>query len=101
MSAQIRLERYAYYRILERTQQGTLDVTAWLAWSPGCLGRACDGAEATPANVLRKVRSWQAHVGEPLNDRQQKVLDRLLEGFEGKLTSSKWAELARCSQDTA
>ena len=101
MSAQIRLERNDYYEILERTQKGTLDVTPWMHWFLGCLDRAFDGAEATLATVLRKARFWEAHAGESFNDRQRKIVNRLLDGFEGKLTSSKWAKVAKCSQDTA
>lgn len=101
MSAQIRLERNDYYAILERTQRGTLEVTGWMQWFLGCLDRAIDGAETTLAGVFRKARFWELHAGESFNDRQQKVLNRLLDGFEGKLTSSKWAKLAKCSQDTA
>jgi Fic family protein len=101
MSAQIRLERNEYYDVLERTQKGTLDVTPWMVWFLGCLDRAFDGAEATLADVLRKARFWEVHAGQPFNDRQRKVINRLLDGFEGKLTSSKWARLAKCSQDTA
>jgi Fic family protein len=101
MSAQIRMERNDYYDILERTQKGTLDVTPWMHWFLGCLNRAFDGAEATLATVLRKARFWEAHAGESFNDRQREVVNRLLDGFEGKLTSSKWAKLAKCSQDTA
>ncbi len=101
MSAQIRLERNDYYDILEQTQKGTLDVTAWMQWFLGCLDCAFDGAEATLSGVLRKARFWEAHSGESFNDRQRKIVNRLLDGFEGKLTSSKWAKLAKCSQDTA
>jgi len=101
MSAQIRLERNDYYDILERTQKGTLEVTPWMQWFLGCLDRAFDGANATLASVLRKARFWEAHAEESFNDRQRKVVNRLLDGFEGKLTSSKWAKLAKCSQDTA
>lgn len=101
MSAQIRVERKDYYEILERTQKGDPDIMPWMRWFLGCLGRAFDGAEATLASVLRKARFWEEHAGEPFNDRQRKVINRLLDGFEGKLTSSKWASLAKCSQDTA
>ncbi len=101
MSAQIRAERNDYYAILERTQKETLDATGWIGWFLGCLGRAIDGAEATLARVLKKARFWEEHAGESLNERQRKVLNRLLDGFEGNLTSSKWARLAKCSQDTA
>jgi Fic family protein len=101
MSAQIRVERNDYYSILERTQKGTLDVTPWMRWFLGCLDRAFDGAELTLATVLRKARFWENHAGEAFSDRQLKIVNRLLDGFEGKLTTSKWAKLARCSQDTA
>ncbi len=101
MSAQIRLERSAYYNILEATQKGGLDITAWLEWFLDCLNRAFDGAETILASVLRKARFWEAHANERLNDRQRTIINRLLNGFEGKLTSSKWAKLAKCSQDTA
>jgi Fic family protein len=101
MSAQIRLERNDYYDILEQTQKGTLDITAWMQWFLGCLDRAVNSAEVTLSDVLRKARFWEVHAGESFNDRQRKIVNRLLDGFEGKLTSSKWAKLAKCSQDTA
>ena len=101
MSAQIRLERKDYYAILERTQKGDLDITNWLQWFLGCLDRAFDGADQILANVLRKARFCEAMTGQPLNDRQHKVLSRLLDGFEDKLTSSKWAALTKTSPDTA
>jgi Fic family protein len=101
MSAQIRLERNAYYDILEATQKGDLDVTGWLEWFLGCLDRAIEGAEGTLSNVLRKARFWEAIKDQPLNERQRKVINRLLEGFEGKLTSSKWATFTKSSPDTA
>jgi hypothetical protein len=101
MSSQIRNERNDYYDILERTQKNILDITPWMQWFLGCLDRACDGAEATLVSVLRKARFWEVHAGESFNDRLRKVVNRLLDGFEGKLTSSKWAKLAKCSQDTA
>jgi Fic family protein len=101
MSAQIRQERDDYYGMLERTQQGTLDVTPWMDWFLGCLGRAIAGARATLAGVLRRASFWERAAALTLNDRQRRVLERLLGGFEGKLTSSKWATLAKCSQDTA
>lgn len=101
MSAQIRNERNDYYNVLERTQKGDLDITAWQDWFLNCLGRAIDGAQDTLAAVMDKARFWEQFAKEPLNERQIKVLNRLLDGFEGKLTTSKWAKLAKCSQDTA
>jgi Fic family protein len=101
MSAQIRLERADYYAILERTQKGDLDITAWLDWFLTCLDRAFDGAEATLGAVLRKARFWEGLAGQTLSERQTKVVNRLLDGFEGKLTTSKWAALTKTSTDTA
>ena len=101
MSAQIRRERNDYYDILERTQKGALDVTAWMEWFLDCFGRTIDGAQETVAAVLRKARFWETLSGTPVNERQRLMLNRLLDGFEGKLTTSKWAALAKCSSDTA
>jgi Fic family protein len=101
MSAQIQQERTAYYDILERTQKGALDITPWMNWFLGCLGRAIKGAQATLGAVLFKSRFWKALADLPLNERQRLVLNRLLDGFEGKITTSKWAKLGKCSQDTA
>lgn len=101
MSAQIRLERKDYYAILEQTQKGDLDITAWLRWFLACLDRALDGAEEILVGVLRKAHFWEAMTGQPLNERQRKVVNRLLDGFEGRLTSSKWAVLTKVSPDTA
>ncbi|RDK03966.1 Fic family protein [Paraburkholderia lacunae] len=101
LSAQIQRERNDYYDILERTQKGTLDVTEWLAWFLGALHRAVDNAQLTLNVVLSKARFWQRWAGAPLNERQVKLVSRLLEGFDGKLTSSKWAAIAKCSPDTA
>jgi Fic family protein len=101
MSAQIRLERAAYYRALEQTQKGTMDVTRWMEWFLGCLGRAIEGAQAALGNVLAKARFWESMAAVALNERQRLVLNRLLDGFEGKLTTSKYAKLTKCSQDTA
>ena len=101
MSTQIRQERNAYYDILERTQKATLDVTPWMAWFVACLGRAIDGAQSMLAGVLAKARFWERLQGVALNERQTVILNRLLDGFEGKLTTSKYAALAKCSQDTA
>ncbi|MDA1315716.1 MAG: Fic family protein [Acidobacteria bacterium] len=101
MSAQVRQERGVYYGILEQTQTGTLDVTPWMQWFVACLGRAIDGAQTTLGNVLAKARFWERIAGQSLNERQRLVLTRLLDDFEAKLTTSKWAKLTRCSQDTA
>jgi Fic family protein len=101
LSAQIQRERKAYYDILERTQMGALDVTEWLGWFLNALRRAVDQAQHTLDSVLAKVRFWQRVAGMPMNERQVKLLNRLLDGFEGKLTTSKWAAIAKCSPDTA
>ena len=101
MSAQIRQERNDYYDILERTQKGTMDVTPWMEWFLGCLGRAIDGARIALGAVLEKARFWDRIKNTQLNDRQRTVIIRLVDGFEGKLTTSKYSALAKCSQDTA
>ena len=101
MSARIRAQRNAYYETLEHTQEGARDITAWQEWFLRCLLRAIEGSHDTLGTVLTKARFWERFAKEPLNDRQIKVLNRVLDGFEGKLTSSKWAKLAKCSQDTA
>jgi Fic family protein len=101
MSAQVRDERNAYYDILEQTQKGTMDVTPWMDWFLGCLDRAVDGAQVILGAVLGKARFWESVHGIRLNPRQTLVLNRLLDGFEGKLTTSKYAKLAKCSPDTA
>ena len=104
LSAQIQRERKAYHDILERTQKQSLDVTEWLAWFLETLHRAVGQAQHTLDAVLAKTRFWQrwaAPGSAPLNERQVKLVNRLLDGFEGKLTSSKWAAIAKCSPDTA
>ncbi|MDO8756872.1 MAG: Fic family protein [Elusimicrobiota bacterium] len=101
MSAQIRLERKAYYAVLELTQKDSLDITPWLEWFLGCLDRAFAGTENGLAAVLGKDRFWKAHAGIALNERQRVILNRLLDGFEGKLTTKKWAKLGKCAHDSA
>jgi len=101
MSGQIRLEHKTYYTMLERTQKSDTDITQWQTWFLECLLRAITGAHDMLGAVLTKARFWERFAKDPLNQRQITVLNRLLDGFEGKLTSSKWAKLARSSQDTA
>lgn len=101
LSAQIQRERKDYYDQLEGTQKGSLDVTLWLEWFLGCLLRAMQGAELTLSAVLTKANFWRNWANTPMNERQIKLLNRLLDGFEGKLTTSKWAKIAKCSPDTA
>jgi Fic family protein len=101
MSAQIRHEHKGYYDTLEWTQKGELDVTRWQNWFLTCLLDAIEGAHETLAAVLGKARFWERFAKEPLNERQVKILNRLLDSFEGKLTTSKWAKITKCSQDTA
>lgn len=101
MSSQIRQERKQYYSILEHTQSGDLDITAWLSWFLACLGRSIDASDVILASVMRKAKLWMMPVAQSFNDRQRLMLNKLLDGFEGKLTSSKWAKIAKCSQDTA
>lgn len=101
LSAQIQRERKAYYDILERTQKRSMDVTDWLLWFLETLHRALAQAQFTLDAVLSKTQFWQQFAALPLNERQVKLLNKLLDGFEGKLTSSKWATIAKCSPDTA
>lgn len=101
LSAQIQKDRKTYYDLLERTQQGSMDVTDWLQWFLSCLLNALKQAESVLDEVLAKARFWQRWAGVALNQRQIKLLNLLLDGFEGKLTSGKWAKLAKCSPDTA
>lgn len=101
MSDQINTERKDYYNILESIQKGSLDITDWLDWFLSCLDRALANSESILSAVLKKATFWETHVHVNLNDRQRKIINRLLDGFEGNLTSSKWAILAKCSQDTA
>jgi Fic family protein len=101
MSAQIQAERKTYYDRLEAAQKGGLDITPWLDWFLACLSRAIGGAGTSLSTVLAKAAFWQRHAGEDFNERQRRVLNRLLDGLEAKLTSSKYAILAKTSQDTA
>src|SRR6266581_599975 len=101
MSSQIREERKAYYDILEQTQYGTMDITPWMEWFLSCLGRAITRAHDELGSVLAKAKFWESIHAAPLNERQRMMLNRLLDGFQGKLTTVKWAQLAKCSHDTA
>ncbi len=101
MSAQIRKERNAYYAILEETQQGNLDITGWLQWFLQCMHRSMQSSETILAEVLKKTVFWKEHATTVFNNRQVLMLNKLLDGIQGKLTSSKWAKMAKCSQDTA
>lgn len=102
MSAQIRKERSAYYDRLEATQkQETGDITPWLQWFLSCLDRAFEGAEVTLATVLKKAKFWDTHPASDFNERQRDMINRLFDGFFGKLNTSKWAKIEKCSPDTA
>ena len=102
MSAQIRKERKAYYDALEATQkQHNGNITPWLTWFLGCLDRAFEGAEVTLASVLKKAKFWETHPAADFNERQRDMINRLFDGFYGKLNTSKWAKIKKCSPDTA
>jgi Fic family protein len=101
MSAQIQRERHDYYDVLERTQKGSLDITPWFEWFLACLGRAFESTDTALGLVLRKARLWERSRHLSVNERQRAVLNRLLDGFSGHLTTVKWAKLAKCSHDTA
>lgn len=101
MSTQIRKERNEYYEMLEKTQKGALDITLWLDWFLACLDRALTATEETLAGVLARAKFWETHAGREFNERQKLLLNTLLDHFDGKLTTSKWAKMAKCSHDTA
>lgn len=101
MSAQIRTERKAYYEILETTQRSSLDITGWLEWFLSCYGRALANSQEALKLVLRKARFWENPETGKFNDRQRLMLNKILDGFNGKMNSSKWAQITKCSQDTA
>lgn len=101
MSAQIRIERKQYYEILEKTQKGDLDITEWIVWFLNCLINALKSTDSVLTRVLFKAEFWKKHIETAINDRQRKLLIKLMDGFDGKLTSSKWAKIAKCSKDSA
>ena len=101
MSAQIRIERKQYYDILEKTQKGDLNITNWIQWFLQCLINALNSTEEVLVKVLFKGNFWQIHSKTIINERQKKLINKLLDSFDGKLTSSKWAKIAKCSKDTA
>lgn len=101
MSTAIRNQRKKYYEVLERTQKGDLDITEWLLWFLDCMKAALEATTETMGLTLKKAKFWERHASTPFNERQSKVLNKLFDGFEGKLTSSKWAKMGKCSQDTA
>ena len=101
MSSQIRKQRDQYYKNLEFTQKDTLDITDWLEWFLKCLLQALQASDSLLGQVMRKHHFWTKWAGIPLNDRQLLMLNNLLDGFKGKLNSSKWAKISKCSSDTA
>ena len=101
MSSQILRRRSAYYRILERTQRGSVDITGWMAWFLDCLGGVIAHSETALAVVLGKARFWEQNAGVSLNERQRRVINRLLDGYDGRLTTTRWSAMTGCSQDTA
>lgn len=101
MSSQIQKEKKSYYNTLERSQRGSLDLSSWIEWYLQCLGRAVQASHTILAVVLAKESFWKRHAGESFHERQRNMLNKGLDGFEGKLTSSKWAKITKCSQDTA
>ncbi len=101
MSAQIRAERNKYYTILEKTQKGKLDITEWIEWFLDCLIRSLNATDTTLSSVLRKVKFWEKHTSTQFNERQKRTVNKLFVGFTGKLSSSKWAKINKCSPDTA
>ena len=101
MSAQIERQKEEYYDILEQSQKGTLDITEWLVWYLDCLSNAIESSEEILAKVFLKAKFWKDHASTILSERQQKIINMLLDSFYGKLNTSKWAKITKCSQDTA
>ena len=101
MSSGLEAERSDYYLQLETAQRGSLDITEWLTWFLGCLDRTLEAADETLSSVLHKARIWQRINLNPVNERQREVINRMLDDFKGHLTTSKYARLAKCSNDTA
>ncbi len=101
MSAQIRQERKGYYEILEKTQKGNLDITEWMKWFLQCLINALRSTDSILKQVLFKADFWNRHSKTIINERQSLLINKILDGFDGKLTSSKWAKIVKCSKDTA
>ncbi len=101
MSAQIRVERKEYYEILEKTQKGNLTITSWIEWFLSCFINALKSSDVILSTVLNKAAFWNLHAETIINDRQKKMINKLLDGFDGKLTSIKWAKISKCSKDTA
>ena len=101
MSSQIQKQRKSYYEILERTQKGKLDITEWINWFLNTLRKAIMNSEDTLSLITRKHRFWNTYGTRIKNERQKRLLNKLLEGFTGNLTTSRWAKIAKCSQDTA
>jgi Fic family protein len=101
LSSQILIERKQYYEVLQKSQSSDGEITAWLRWYLNCLYRALQSTEATIANILHKADFWERHRETALNARQRLMLNKLLDGFDGKLTSSKWAKITKSSSDTA
>ena len=101
MSAEIKLMRSEYYEVLEQTQRGDGDITEWLLWFLRCFDAALDSTEENLSAVLARARYWEHFAKEEINERQRKIINLQFDGFFGKLTSSKWAKIAKCSSDTA
>lgn len=101
MSSQIMIERKQYYAVLQKVQHSSGDITEWLSWFFHCLKNALLATEKTIQKILQKATFWKVHEHTSLNERQRLVLNKLLDGFDGKLKSSKWAKIAKCSPDTA
>ncbi|MDH5366423.1 MAG: Fic family protein [Cyclobacteriaceae bacterium] len=101
MSAQIRIDRKQYYELLEKTQKGDIDITNWITWFLSCLIKTLKSTDTVLTKVLFKADFWQKHINTSINDRQKKLLNKLMDGLDGNLTSSKWAKIAKCSKDSA
>lgn len=101
MSSQILIERKEYYEILQKVQHSDGDITDWLYWFLNCLKNSLLTTQSALQQIFSKAEFWRIHEKTVFNERQRFMLNKLLDGIEGKMKSSKWAKMAKCSPDTA
>jgi Fic family protein len=101
LSVEMKLLRNEYYAILERTQRGDGDITEWILWFLQCFENALERTTGTLSSVMKKAQYWEHFAHQTVNERQRKLINMQFDGFFGKLTSGKWAKIAKCSSDTA
>jgi Fic family protein len=101
LSNQIQKEKNIYYETLKTVQYSDGDITKWLIWFLNCLKHALFETEESMQNIVHKAEFWEKHKETPVNERQRLMINKLFDDFFGKLTSSRWAKITKCSTDTA